>query len=244
MKTKLDIPKIIIFLLILFIGGREVQHYFIDKDRKESYEAVIRFNEGEKAQLMNSLDLKAQDNKLMKQNIMSQKIALEQFEKELEDYKSINSYMKTEVMSSIKSLEAKYNSKPKDEFEGITVKPGGYIHRDEVAKNFLRVPAPFEYKDEWFSINGTVNKESTMIDSLSMFNKFDAVIGYKKSEKSFSWLRKKEPVVELTSFSPYTEVTYINNVVVDEKKGKAKSVLLSKPAMLLYGVIGGAIILK
>jgi len=244
MKINRNILISIIVLLLLCIGGIQINHYFSMKDIEDSYESVIKFKEAEKSQLKNSLDLKVEDSRVMQQHIISQDVALSQFKKEFEGYKKINSYMKTEVISSIKNLEAKYNSTPKNEFDGIKIEDGGYISKKDVEKNFLRIPANFDYKDEWLSINGTISKKSTIIDSLGIFNKFDAIIGYKKSEKNFSWLRKKEPVLELKSYNPYTKITHVNNVVVDDKKGKAKNILLSTPAVFVYGLIGGSILLN
>jgi len=244
MKINRNILISVIILLVLCIGGMQLNHYFSIKDMENSYESVINFKEAEKSQLKNSLDLKIEDSRVMQQHIISQDVALNQFKKEFKDYKKVNSYLKSEVISTIRGLEAKYDSVKKDDFAGITIADGGYISKKDVAKNFLRIPANFEYKDEWLSLNGTVNKKSTTIDSLSMFNKFDAIIGYKKSDKSFGWLRKKDPVVELKSYSPYTKITHVNNVVINDKKSKTKNILLSTPAVFIYGLIGGGILLN
>jgi len=230
---------VLIVVIALLFGWREYSHYADKKATEASYEAVITYNETEKAQLKNSLDLKVADVKVMEQNIMSEKVAKEQLGKELEGYKNITAYMKSEVITSIKNLEAKYNEPKTDPFEGISLLEDEYIHKDVVSSMFVRVPKPFGYSDDWMSINGVVNKEAVTIDSLGIFNKFDAIIGYKKPEGSFSFLKKKSPVVELISYSPYTKINYVNNVVVNNDKGKVGNILLSKPAMLIYGFIGG-----
>jgi len=242
MNKYLTIGLIAVFVIIL--SWRECSHAADKKAQEESYEAVITFNDIEKGQLKNSLDLKVADSVIMAQNIMSEKVAKEQLKEELEGYKSITAYMKSEVITSIKSLEAKYTDLSKDQFEDITIKDGVYIHKDDVDRNFIRIPKTFTYSDEWMSLNGTVNKESTLIDSLGIFNKFDAIIGYKNQDKSFSWARKKVPVVELKSYNPNTSINYVNNVVVNNDKGKVGSILLSKPAMFIYGIACGKVFLN
>lgn len=236
MKINNKILQIVLIVIIILFGYREYQNYVVKKEIAESYNSVIDFKEAEKGQLKNSLDLQVADNFIMKQNVISEQVAKEQFKKELEGYKDITTYMKSEVMTSIKNLEAKYESNTNNQFDGIDMKDD-YIHKDIVDKNFLRIPESFEYKDEWTTINGTVLKKSTLIDSIGVFNKFDAIIGSKKSEKSFSWLRKREPVLELKSYNPNTQINYVNNITVDNKKGKVGSVLLSPFAMVAYGFI-------
>lgn len=234
----------IAILMISFIGWREYSHYSEKKTMAQSYKSVISFNEVEKNQLKNSLDLKVADEFVMKQNLVTEKIAKEELKEELKGYKDLTAYMKSEVITSIKNLEAKYDSKDSDPFIGIDLLDGDYIHKDDVDKNFVRVPKSFSYNDEWLSFKGTVNRESALLDSLYLLNKFDATIGYVRPDTSFSWFRKKEPVVTLKSYNPYTKIVYVNNVVVNDDKGKVGNILLSKPAMLIYGAVAGKIFLN
>lgn len=241
MNNKYVIGGIVIALLI-FIGWREYSHYEERRATKESYESVIAFHEGEKAQLKNSLDLKVVDEIVMRQNIMTSDIANEHLKGEIEGFKEINSYMKSEVLAVIRKLEVQYKESNRDNpFEGLTLKNDEYVHKDDVEKNFLRLPKTFEHKEDsgWFYLSGVVKKESVSIDSLSMLNKFDATIGFKKPDKRFGWMKKKEPVVSLKSYNPYSEIVYVNNVTVKDKKNKAGNILLSKPAFFLYGVVAG-----
>ena len=244
----MNINKYIILLIALimlsFIGWREYSHYCEKQTIAESYKSVIDFKETEKSQLKNSLDLKVADEFVMKQNIVNSKIAQEELKEELKGYKDLTAYMKSEVITSIKNLEAKYDNKESDPFEGINLLDGDYIHKDDVDKNFIRVPKSFSFEDEWLSFEGTVSRESAVLDSLYLLNKFDATIGYVRPDTTFSWFRKKTPVVSLKSYNPYTKIVYVNNVVVDNDKGKVGNVLFSKPAMLVYGAIAGGIFLN
>ncbi len=240
MNNKTIYIVVIIFLIIL--GWREYSHYEASRMAEYSYNSIIDFNTEENSQLKKSIDLKAAESVIMNQKIVSSEIALTQLKEEINGYKRLNSYLKTEVTTTIKNLEARYDNLSEDQFDGIEVKDGSYIHMDEVNKNFLRIPSSFSKKNEWMSIYGTVNKKNTTIDSLLVFNKFDAIIGYRKSGKKFSFLRKNEPIVELKSYNPYTSINYVNNVVVSSNKSKAESIFTSKLAMVFYGVIGGRLI--
>jgi len=230
---------VLIVIILALFGYRECSHSIDKKNMEQSYESVIAFKDGERNQMKKSLDLKVEDSVVMAQNIMSQKVAMEQLQGELDGFKSINSYLKSEVITSVKNLEAKYKDDKKDPFKGIEVKDGKYIHMDAVNKNFIRIPKSFSYKDDWMALEGTVKKENTTIDSLGIFNKFDAIIGYKKPKGPFRFLKKKKPIVELKSYNPYTKINYVNNVTIRGGDSKTKNILLSKPAMLIYGFIGG-----
>ena len=104
MKIKKRIPLIIVIVILLLFGYREYQHYVLNKDLKESYNSVIDFKNAETGQLKNSLELQVADNFVMKQNVLSEKVAKEQFQEELKGYKEITAYMKSEVMTSIRKL--------------------------------------------------------------------------------------------------------------------------------------------
>jgi len=239
----INIGLVVVFCIIL--GWRECSHAEDKRIQEESYGAVIAFKDGERNQIKKSLDLKVQDSFSMAQNIMTNEIALEQLKRELDGYKSITAYLKSEVTTTLRSLEAKYDTNGVDEFDGAVFHDGNYLHKDYVSKNYIRVPRGFKYNDEWTKFSGTIRKGSTMMDSLSIFNKFDATIGYVKPDTmKWKWFKKPIPVVELNSYNPYTKINYVNNVVVKKDKTDVGNILLSKPAMFIYGLIGGKVLLN
>lgn len=235
--------SIIVAVFLLILGWREYSRYSERKAMEESYTSTISFLDTEKKELKSSLDLKVADNFIMKQNLMSEKSAKELLRKEVVGYKNISAYLKGELVTAVKHVEASY-SDDTDTFDDVSINDSNYIHKDEVEAKFVRFPKEFSHKDEWMRFNGVVGKESVVLDSLEMINKFDAIIGRKKSEKRFSWARKKEPVVSLKSYNPYTKIVYVNNVIIENKKTKAANIMLSKPAMILYGIIGGSVFLN
>lgn len=216
---------------------RECHHFSNEKSIRKDYRNSIRFLEQEKKQLHDSDSLKAEEIVIVRQNLASARIASDVLN---HNFKRLESLVKLESKTILRDVELKY----------VYIHDTTYIDRlvmdGELDTSFLndhyiRIPSKVSKKDEWMSFDATVDK-TFKIDSLSMYNKFDAYLGYKKPDKPLKFLRKAEPVLELKSYSPYTKIAYVNNIVVeDKKKGKF---LTSKPAMFLYGIGTGFILSK
>ena len=110
-----------------------------------------------------------------------------------------------------------------------------FIHRDTVREYFIPKGTKASHEDLWYDIDITLN-DSLQIDSLKVRDKIDAVLAWRKPDKSFKWLRKREPIVTVQSYNPYTTIGHVNNLVVKDEKSKFVKVLTSKPMMFLYGV--------
>ena len=106
---------------------------------------------------------------------------------------------------------------------------------DSLIANSIIVPKSFATKSKWFSINGKVNKENVLIETLSIPNESSVTVGWKRT--GFLWLGKKQ-FVEVKNTNPYLSVVKLSNVVIEKKKG-----LLSKPVFwVAVGVVGGFLI--
>jgi len=106
---------------------------------------------------------------------------------------------------------------------------------DSLIANSVIVPKSFATKSKWFNINGKVNKENVLIESLEIPNESSVTIGWKRT--GFLWLKQK-PIVEIKNTNPYLSVVKMSNVVIQKKKG-----LFSKPIFWLgVGVVGGFLI--
>ena len=106
---------------------------------------------------------------------------------------------------------------------------------DSLIANSIIVPKSFATKSKWFSINGKVNKENVLIETLSIPNESSVTVGWKRT--GFLWLGKK-PFVEVKNTNPYLSVVKLSNVVIEKKKG-----LLSKPIFwVAVGVVAGFLI--
>lgn len=185
------------------------------------------FREIEKQQSISRDSIHVEDMKEMKQNLMSEKASRVLLEDEFNRFKIVQSHVRFESKTRIDTMYIPYVVDSTDRFAQYD----SCIPLDTVKAHFLPVPKKVIYNDNWFSFNSTLGMEGLTIDSMSMANKFDVTIGWKKPDKPFKFLRRKQPVVELISYNPYTSINYVNNVVV-EKKG---SIFTSKPAMFMYG---------
>jgi hypothetical protein len=206
-------------------------------DLERDLDSVVSFMETEELQSISRDSIHAEDIYLMSQNLMTEKSARILLEKEFENFKTIQSHVRTETVTRIDSFFIEYDPDSSD----ILADYSDYIPVDTVNKYFIQTPKGISYDDTWFAFDGSVDSIGLTIDSLSMINKFDVTIGYKKPDKPFKFLRRKQPVVELTSYNPYTKVNYVNNVVVEKQKG---SIFKSRLAMFIYGGIGGYAIAK
>jgi len=203
-------------------------------DLERDLEATNNFLEIEKQQSISRDSIYAHDVAEMNMNLMSEVSARKLLEDEFNRFKEIQSHVRTETKTRIDTLFIPYTA---DTFSIVSLYDS-LIPIDTVNKYFIQTPKDVSYSSVWFAFDGSVDSIGLTIDSLSTINKFDVTIGWKKPDKPFKFLRKKQPIVELTSYNPYTEVNYINNVVVEKKN----NIFTSKVAMFLYGLTGGIIV--
>lgn len=197
-------------------------------DMERDHLSEISFWENELTQSISRDSIVAQDFVEMNQNLMSEKKAREILQEEFDRFKKISAHVRFESQTRIDTLRIRY-----DHYDTIILNDyTDYVPIDTVKKYFIQIPKKVSFKDQWMSLNATVDTVFQM-DSMKFMNKFDVTIGYKKPDKPFKFLRKKEPVVELISYSPYTSVNYVNNITVEDKKS---SIFLSPVATAIYGI--------
>jgi len=192
--------------------------------------AVNTFLDIEKQQAIQDSVLHAEDIEEMNQNLMSEISARILLEKKFEEFQSIQSHVKAEIITRIDTV-IQY-----EKIESPIVENwNDCIPVDTVKEYFIQIPRKAKIEDDWMKLYTTIDT-ALMIDSMILLNKFDVTIGYKKPDKPLKFLRRKQPVVELKSYSPYSQVNYVNNIVV---KGKPDGVFTSKPAIFGYGFVAG-----
>ena len=220
---------IIAGIISLFIF-RECEHSSDMKLISLSMESQKNFFEKEMESYFAGEDIKVSDSTTVKQNLVAS------IEDVLDDKYSnlgdVGSVIKVETHTVIKEViryvhDTTYLSSTTEEF----------IHRDSVTEHFIAKGSKASANDLWYDINITLG-DSLIIDSLLVREKIDAILSWNKPDKSFKFLRKKEPIVTIQSFSPHSNIGYVNNLVVKEKNSKFGNVLTSKPMMFVYGVIG------
>ena len=106
---------------------------------------------------------------------------------------------------------------------------------DSLIANSIIIPKSFSFKSEWMNIDGKIQKESLVLDSMKIKNESTITVGWKKG--GFLNL-SRIPIVEIKNTNPYLSVTQMSNVVIQKKKG-----LFQKPLVwAVAGLIGGLLI--
>lgn len=224
----------IVLLIILLVGST----FFISKLSVQSndYDAIVNYMENEKGQLISSNELLVQEIKTVNQNIVSSDEKIKELSEDLKEYKKINSYTKAELLTEIKGISVGYIP-VQGETEYVYVPDTNCVPIDTLNKYYTQLPKGVEYKDDWISFNATAGKKLFTLDSMSIINKFDVTIGERVVGKKFLVFNKKEAVVDLKSYNPYTGVPYLNNIVVETKKTKPLTKLLTYAGIFGAGMI-------
>jgi len=210
-----------------------------DIQARQDLESTIAFLQKRDSANLMKLKIKASDSAQMQQNIMSMAAAEELLQKELEQYKKVNSFLEAKILNKIENLNVSFNEPAANDFDGLNFHQGEFLHKDTVGRYFIRVPKTFDYKDDWASISGTTTKAGNSFDVISMTNEFDATIGHKKQKGLF---KRAKPVVELKSYSPYSTISYVNNVTIDDSRSKTGKLLTSRGAFFAYGFLTNTVI--
>jgi hypothetical protein len=105
---------------------------------------------------------------------------------------------------------------------------------DSLLANTIIVPKGFNLEKKWYSINGTINKEGIVFDSIKIENESSITVGWKN--KGFLGI-KKEPVVEIKNTNPFLSVTKMDNVVIKKKTGLFQSKLFWAGVGIVSGLL-------
>jgi len=230
---KLNLKDILIVILTIVIAFLALTSWKNNGD--SNYSSLISYMEKEKEQMIQSNGLLVQEVSIINQNLVSSTDKIKELSQEFNNYKKIQSHVKAEILSKIEGIVIPIITIDKP----IYLSDTGCTDNRIIKEKFIQIPSKVNFNDTWVSFNGTIGKQFT-IDSLSMINKFDVTIGEKKVGKKLLVFNKYEPIVELKSYNPYTTIPYVNNIIVDEKKGK-----IIKPITLIaVGFATGFLIRK
>lgn len=224
-----------VILVILIIAGVTL-HIRSLKISAGDNQAIADFFELEKEQLMQDRNLLVQEIKTVNQNIVSSDDKIKELSEELKEYKKINSYTKAELLTEIRGISVGYIP-VQGETEYVYVPDTNCVPIDTLNKYYTQLPKGVEFKDEWISFNATVGKKLFTLDSMKVINKFDVTIGERVVGKKFLVFNKKEAVVDLKSYNPYTGIPYLNNIVVEKKETKPLTKLLAYAGIFGAGMI-------
>lgn len=209
----------------------EINDLISDKDKVTSF-----YHDRDSVNLA-KINSQAQDIVSMKQSIVDDKVVTESLKKELKGYKEA-SLVETRIVTRIDSFRILLHDTVVVDSARLAALNCEYA--DSLLKEFKKKQKFFTFSDNWFTMSGKSSYKEVSFDSLTFKNEFDVILGYKREK----WYKRSYPVVELKSYNPYSKITYVNNIVVKDKRSKFEKTMLSKPAMLVYGLIAGIIITK
>ena len=196
------------FILLILIGGigylsgkrnQKAKDALITKliTQNQLYETIhVGDNEIISRQEMRIMDLET----AQRANLIDLKTLRE---KGVKDVQTIVN-LKTEVVRL--TLEACYYSTPE------TIHDTTIINGTATVKDYLRVPQPWKFEDNWLKVTGVVKTTGVTIDSLSSYSEPSIVLGY-----STGFLKKSKPIVIFSDKNPYNIVRDMDNIVIYKK---------------------------
>jgi hypothetical protein len=147
-------------------------------------------------------------NEIATQNqlILTQKETLDKLGDELDRYKKVASYVDFGSETKIDSILIPY------EVEVVKWMP---MSEDSLAKlAYIQTPLTFSKKDEWYGIKGKVLSNGIFFDSIKFYNKSKVIVG----TESQGWFKKPIPIVSIENENPYTSVTSMQNIQVEDRR--------------------------
>lgn len=75
----------------------------------------------------------------------------------------------------------------------------------------IRVPAPYEFDDKWFSLKGKVLKTGVLVDSISISD----TLSFRQVDVKNGWFKKPTTVLQVVHSNPYVQTTSVQYIVVD-----------------------------
>ena len=76
--------------------------------------------------------------------------------------------------------------------------------------NYIIVPKRFSLAEQWYNINGSINKTGLLIDTLNFNNELSLTLG----NKSQGIFKKPQPIVLVEYSNPYVRTTSMQNIVI------------------------------
>ena len=78
--------------------------------------------------------------------------------------------------------------------------------------NYIIIPKRFALAEQWYRLNGSINKEGLLIDTLNFNNELTLTIG----QKSQGLFKKSKPIVLVEYSNPYVNTTSMQNIIIKD----------------------------
>jgi len=234
-----NINRLVILVLLILIAILFFRSCEAEREKEDLLEQVASYKLGEKSFKKKILD-DSSTLATQTQTILTQKEAIRLGILKLDgEIKKAQSQVRQEQIVKIKNVEVAYVPNGyADTTEWLKRLHSGDTSKsicDSLIANSIIVPQTFKKEDKWYSIDGKVQKNGLLLDSIRISNESSVTIGWKKY--GFLNLRRK-PLVEIKNTNPYLDVTKMDNVVIPPKSG----LLNKKTTWLGLGVIIGFIL--
>lgn len=191
------VALVVMFLLLLVAGYQIIKQSNAYARLQE--QSLAMADSGQRfTQTINDLEQRiAEQGQLI---VTSQDMLKEQ-SKELKDLKNIASQVRIET-------RVEYRDTMVVPFRQVDT-----IMAADTIDGYVPVPQEFAKTDsQWYAIKGMLTKRGITLTDLSFDNKLQIVIG----DKKLGLFKRPEPIVRVTSESPYSTITNLNNAVVIE----------------------------
>jgi hypothetical protein len=201
---------IIGFLIILLL---------LSNRRANNYQDIIS-NVNLENQEFKSKSLK-NGEKLYEQEqiILSQKEAIKNGLLELENLKKIESQVKIVTVTKI---------------DTVLISHIDTVIRKIDGSDYLKLPQNYNFGNDFFNFDANIDVNGLFVNNINIYNETKINVGYKRD----GFLKPLEPIVEIKNTNPYMNLTMMNNVVIEDKKGLFED----KKAWLGVGVLIGLIL--
>jgi hypothetical protein len=182
---------IIGFLIILLL---------LSNRRANNYQDIIS-NVNLENQEFKSKSLK-NGEKLYEQEqiILSQKEAIKNGLLELENLKKIESQVKIVTVTKI---------------DTVLISHIDTVIRKIDGSDYLKLPQNYNFGNDFFNFDANIDVNGLFVNNINIYNETKINVGYKRD----GFLKPLEPIVEIKNTNPYMNLTMMNNVVIEDKKG-------------------------
>ena len=231
-NINIDTKLLIIGAFSVLLLLRECHHSSEIAGKQSDYENLSSFSNKRDSANLSKINSKVADSIKMSQSIVEYESLSNDLKEELKGYKE-GSLTEARVITKVKDVIIRITDTI--EIDQSRLEENNCEYADSLLKELKKKNKLFNFKDDWLNIAGNYTYNKVLFDSITFKNEFDVILGYKKEK----WYSKRDPVVELKSYNPYSKITYVNNITVKDDKTPYQKIFTSKPAYLIYGILGG-----
>lgn len=189
---------------------------------KELEQSILAISEYQKDSVVFSKTINAlgQEVSTQKSIIVTKNKSYEKILLTNSELKELNHQIKINAETTVKDLLANYTNYKNEDLVLPDLTYDGFDTAAFVMfidSNYIPLGTGFELNDQWYSLSGSVEKNGLNVKSLSVINKDEYNLGYKK--KKLKDLFKDDILtLEVIHENPYTSTTALKNIELKPTK--------------------------